>query len=86
MAVLSLVVPDDLAARLQTGALRRGETFEEFAIEALESSPLLSPDVTPEAHDALDAFLGCGSSTSRTDTSIDDLRNELSAVQLADRQ
>ena len=86
MVTVSLVPSDDLAARLRTGALQRRKTLEEFAVDALQASPLLSRVISPGSHDALEAFLGCGSSISRTDGSIGDLREELSKAQLSDRE
>jgi hypothetical protein len=79
-----LTVPDRVADRLRLLAIERGTTVSEAATDLLEASPELPPMVIViEDEDPLEAFLGCGASGDHRARTIHELRDELSAAQLA---
>jgi hypothetical protein len=80
-----LTIPDRVADRLRLLAIERGTTVSEAATDLLEASPELPPMViaVDEDEDPLEAFLGCGASGDHRPRTIHELRDELSAAQLA---
>jgi hypothetical protein len=79
-----LTVPDRVADRLRLLAIERGTTVSEAATDLLEASPQLPPIVIViKDEDPLEAFLGCGASGDHRPRTIHELRDELSAAQLA---
>lgn len=72
----SVHLPDDLASRLAAEASRRAVSVDDLAAELLEAQ-LSTPD-------ALEAFIGCGSSGSTEPFDIRQARNELAARRLAE--
>jgi len=75
-------LPDDLAARLAVEAARRGISLDEVAAEALAARyPQASSD---RGRDALEAFIGSGSSGRREPFDIHTARTELAERKLAE--
>jgi len=55
---VTLIVPDELAQRLQAAAVARGVSVEQLAVEILSRVDAPAPDGEPET--ALESFLGTG--------------------------
>lgn len=67
-------LPDELADRLAAEAVRREVSLDELAAETLADR---SPPAGVEPKDALEAFIGCGSSGRRQSLDIHQARAEL---------
>jgi hypothetical protein len=80
-----LTVHERLAERLRLLAIERGASVDEVAADLMEASPDLPVlrDVPDEDADLLEEFLGCGASGDHQPRTIHELRDELSAAQLA---
>ena len=62
---MTITLPDNMARRIESVAAARGETVQEFTVEALDASPLLADpgvDDPTVGVDALEAFLGSAAS------------------------
>ena len=80
---MTVNLPEDVAARLAAEATRRGVTVEEVAAELIARlAP--HPAQRPTADDALEAFIGCGSSGRTEPFDIHAARAELAARKLAE--
>ena len=73
---MTITLPDNMARRIEAVAAARGETVQEFTVEALDASPLLADPVVDEV-DLLEAFLGCGASGDPRPIDIHEMRDEL---------
>jgi hypothetical protein len=60
MIMSTLHVPDDLAARIEAEAARRGVSVDDLAVEALAAR--FPPPGADAGHDALEAFIASGRS------------------------
>ncbi len=84
---ITVEVPEPFAGRLAAEAARRGRRPEDLVVEAIEGrySDTEPVDTTSEAHDALEAFIGCGDSGDPDWASgdIKELRREAATRKLA---
>ena len=74
---------EEAAARVAAAARARGVS-ETTIVEELTQSLATATAPAAVEGDALDAFIGCGSSGDRTGRTIHERRDELSAAQLRD--
>lgn len=77
-----VMVPEEVSGLVESLAVERGFTPAQvlaLAVRQFADHPATEDD------DLLEAFIGCGASGDRRERSIHELRDELSAAQLADR-
>jgi len=79
----TLHLPDELVDRLAAEASRRGVTVDELAAETL-ADRFPPVGAHPDDRDALEAFIGCGSSGRREPFDIHQARTELARSKTAE--
>ncbi len=78
----ALHLPDELVDRLTAEASRRGVTVDELVAETLADR--FPARAHPDDRDALEAFIGCGSSGRREPFDIHQARTELARSKTAE--
>jgi thioredoxin reductase len=77
-------IPHDLAQRLAAEAERRGVSVEEVVVTEVLAAGCFPVRATESRHDALDAFIGSGSSDRREPFDIHQERARLAERNLAE--